>query len=96
VCGFNAHLLGDVCEEADLHTASKMQTLAKSGHCALARANHVFGTDEKRIRTKNMVIDKSNNALGLFLYKIADCARTAFRPSNIATLQPGSRIHFAM
>jgi hypothetical protein len=24
-----------------------------------ARANHVFGTDEKRIRTKNMVMDKS-------------------------------------
>jgi hypothetical protein len=22
------------------------------GHCALARANPVFGTDEKRIRTK--------------------------------------------
>jgi hypothetical protein len=24
------------------------------------RANHVFGMDEKRIRTKNMVIGKSN------------------------------------
>jgi len=33
-------------------------------HCALARANHVFGTDEKRIRTKNMVMDKSKGGLG--------------------------------
>jgi hypothetical protein len=32
-----------------------------SGHCALARANRVFGTDEKRIRTKNTVTDKSNS-----------------------------------
>jgi len=30
-----------------------------------ARANHVFGTDEKRIRTKNMVMDKNNYGLGL-------------------------------
>ena len=28
------------------------------------RANHVFGTDEKRIRTKYMVMDKSNHGLG--------------------------------
>jgi hypothetical protein len=56
---------------------------AKSGHCALARANHVFGTDEKRIRTKDMVMDKSNHGLGLLLSKIADCARTAFRPCAI-------------
>jgi hypothetical protein len=26
--------------------------VSASGHCALARANRVFGTDEKRIRTK--------------------------------------------
>jgi hypothetical protein len=30
------------------------------------RANPVFGTDEKRIRTKNRVMDKSNNGLGVF------------------------------
>jgi len=36
-----------------------------SGRCALARANHVFGTDEKRIRTKYMVMDKSNYGSGL-------------------------------
>jgi hypothetical protein len=60
-----------------------MQTLVESGHCALARANHVFGTDEKRIRTKNTVIDKSNNGLGLFLYKIVDCVRMAFYPRAI-------------
>jgi hypothetical protein len=35
------------------------------GHCALARANHVFGTDEKRIRTKNMVMDRGNGGLGI-------------------------------
>jgi len=27
--------------------------------CALARANRVFRTDEKRIRTENTVMDKS-------------------------------------
>jgi len=47
------------------------------------RANRDFGTDEKRIRTKITVMDKSNNGLGLFLYKIADCARTVFRPCAI-------------
>jgi hypothetical protein len=29
------------------------------------RANHVFGTDEKRIRTKNTVMNKTNDSLGL-------------------------------
>ncbi|MBI5911390.1 MAG: hypothetical protein HY848_15745 [Betaproteobacteria bacterium] len=29
-----------------------------------ARANLVFGTDEKRIRTKITVMDKSNNGFG--------------------------------
>jgi len=47
------------------------------------RANRDFGTDEKRIRTKITVMDKSNNGLGLFLYKIADCVRTAFRACAI-------------
>jgi hypothetical protein len=40
------------------------------GHCALARANHVFRTDEKRIRTENTVFDKSKGGLGWLLYKI--------------------------
>jgi hypothetical protein len=35
------------------------------------RANRDFGADEKRIRTKITVMDKSNNGVGLFLYKIA-------------------------
>jgi len=35
------------------------------------------------IRTKNMVMDKSNNSLGLFLYKIVDCAWMAFHPCAI-------------
>jgi hypothetical protein len=47
------------------------------------RANRDFGADKKRIRTKITVMDKSNNGLGLFLYKIADCVRTAFRPYAI-------------
>jgi hypothetical protein len=47
-----------------------------------ARANRAFGTD-KNILTKSTVMDKSNNGLGLFLYKIADCVRTAFRPCAI-------------
>jgi hypothetical protein len=56
---------------------------AINGHCALTRANRVFGTDKKHIRTKNTVMDKSNNGLRLLLYKIADCVRTAFRPHAI-------------
>jgi hypothetical protein len=77
-----------------------MLSHAKSGHCALARANRVFCTDKKRIRTENTVTTKSNNGLGLSLYEIADCARMAFssvrnrrsartasRPRKIATLQ---------
>jgi hypothetical protein len=41
------------------------------------RANRVFGTDEKRIRTENTVIGKSKDGMR-FLYKIADCARIRF------------------
>jgi hypothetical protein len=68
------------------------------------RANPVFRTDEKHIRSENRVMDKSNNGLGLVFYKIADCARmcfssvrdrrsarTAFRPRKIATLQQQGR-----
>jgi len=69
----------------------------RSGHCALARANRVFGTDEKRIRTKNTV--RVNTKQGVrVLYKIVDSARmcfssvryrrsarTASRPRSIAT-----------
>jgi len=69
-------------KEADPYMASQFSTHAKSGHCALARANHVFGTDEKRIRTKNMVMDKSNYGLGLLLPKIADCVRIRFSSAH--------------
>ncbi len=61
-----------------------MPSHAKSGRCALARANRVFRTDEKRIRTENTVMDRSDNGLGLLqLHKIVDCVRTAFRPCAI-------------
>ena len=65
-----------------------------------ARANPVFGTDEKRIRPENTVIDKNKDSLGLLLYKIVDCvrmcfssvrnqrsARTASRPRNVVALR---------
>jgi hypothetical protein len=48
------------------------------GTCALARANHVFGADEKRIRTKNMVMEKGNTGLESLFSKIADCVRMRF------------------
>jgi len=61
-----------------------------------ARANRVFCTDEKRIRTENTVIVNTKQAVGV-LFKIVDCvrmrfssarnrrpARTASRPRNIA------------
>ena len=63
-----------------------------------ARANHVFGTDEKHIRTEIMVIDNSNNGLGLLLYRIVYCARTASRPRNkrnSARMQSVSTIQIA-
>jgi hypothetical protein len=36
-----------------------------------ARANRVFGTDEKRIRTKYTVMDKIDGSIGV-LFKIDD------------------------
>jgi hypothetical protein len=42
-----------------------------------ARANRVFCTDEKRIRTENTVIVNSKDSAGV-LYKIVDCARMRF------------------
>jgi len=47
------------------------------------RANRDFFTDEKHIRKEITVMDKSKTRLGLSLSKIADCARTAFRPRTI-------------
>jgi hypothetical protein len=47
--------------------------------CAL-RANRVFGTDKKHIRTKNAVIDKNKDSTQ-GLYKIVANARMAFHPS---------------
>jgi hypothetical protein len=38
------------------------------------RANRVFGTDEKHIRTENMVMDKNNNGLGSLLSKFDRCS----------------------
>jgi hypothetical protein len=42
-----------------------------------ARANRVFCTDEKRIRTENTVMFNTKQGVG-FLYKIADCVRMCF------------------
>jgi hypothetical protein len=68
---------------------------------ARSRAPTVFLVRIKNIRTKNTVMVKSKNGLGLFSYDPVDCARTAFRPRNIATLQqrgarfksPGTKNH---
>jgi hypothetical protein len=71
----------------------------RAANLRATRANHVFCTDEKRIRTENMVMVNTKHYLGV-LYKIVDCARMCFssvrsrrsartvsRPRNIATLQ---------
>jgi len=47
------------------------------------RANRVFYTDKKRIRTENTVTVNTKQGVGV-LYKIADCVRTGFCPRNIA------------
>jgi len=49
-----------------------MPSHAKSGYCALARANHDFCTDKERIRTEIAVMDESKAGLGWLLYKIDD------------------------
>jgi hypothetical protein len=43
-----------------------------------ARANRAFCMDEKRIHTESTVMNKSNDGLGLSLYKITDCVRMSF------------------
>jgi len=53
-----------------------------------ARANRVFCTDKKRIRTENTVIVNTKHGVMVF-YKIADCARPVSCPRKIATLQLG-------
>jgi len=47
------------------------------------RANRVLVTDEKRIRNKNAVMEKSMHGAGVLLSKIADRVRTASRPYAI-------------
>jgi len=49
------------------------------------RANLVSGTDEKRIRTRNKVMDKSKGGLVWLLSEILDRARTGRRPRKVAT-----------
>jgi hypothetical protein len=46
------------------------------------RANRVFRTDEKRIRSENTVTDKSKGSVGV-LSKIPDCVRTDLGPRAI-------------
>jgi hypothetical protein len=50
------------------------------------RANHVFYPDEKRIRTKNAVMNKAKSNWVWFFYKIADCVRTG--ASSAQALEP--------
>ena len=68
----------------EAHPAQTVQVL-RVGYCRAqradlraARANRGFGTDEKHIRTKTVVMDKSKDGLDLLLSKIVDCARMCF------------------
>jgi hypothetical protein len=70
-------------KKADSHGWSPARNVIDKRPLRAPRANPVFYTDEKRIRIENRVIDKSNNGVGLFLSKIADCVRTASRPRAI-------------
>ena len=49
---------------------------------ARSRAPTLFLVRIKTIRTKNTVLDKSNNGLGLLLSKIADCVRMCFSSAH--------------
>src|SRR3990167_5959465 len=64
-----------------------MPSQAKSGHCALARANRVFCTDKKHIRTENAVMDKSKSGLGGFLKKVGRLRRVVFFPRPKPTIR---------
>jgi hypothetical protein len=50
------------------------------------RANHVFGTDEKRIRTENTVIDKSSQGLGFHTRSPIARGRAAGRASSFTAV----------
>jgi hypothetical protein len=55
------------------------------------RANHVFGTDEKRIRTENMVMGKSNHDLGSrFIQDRRLCADVLFIRAQSAIRADGA------
>jgi hypothetical protein len=64
-----------------------MPSNAKNRHCALARANRAFGTDEKRIRTKSTVMDKSKGGLGVAFIQVLK----ASRPRKIEALPQRGR-----
>jgi len=57
---------------------------------ARSRAPTVFLLRIETIRSKNTVMVKTKDSLGLFLYKIADRARIAFYPCTIG--DPRGRI----
>jgi len=52
--------------------------IAVKERCALSRANRVFRTDEKHIRTKNTVMDETLDSLSGFFSEILDGARMCF------------------
>jgi len=52
------------------------------GHCALARANRVFCTDKKRIRTENTVM-KKRPVWGGFYIRSSISRGCAFHPREI-------------
>ena len=56
------------------------------------RANHVFGTDEKRIRTKNTVMNKGNCGVGLiFIQDRRLCADRSWFARNRRSARTGRR-----
>jgi hypothetical protein len=57
-----------------------------AGALARYRAPTAFSARIKNIRPENAVSVSTKDGIGV-LFKIADCARTAFRPRNIAVLQ---------
>jgi hypothetical protein len=71
-CAFHPRAIGDPRGRAAVR-ASYIATarsilrrlpISASGHCALARANRVFCTDEKRIRTENTVLVNAKHGAG--------------------------------
>ncbi len=91
---------GRASRDAAVRAGRPLPSIMNEQPLRALRANRVFCTDEKRIRTNSTVLDKPKNFPALLFSKILECARmrfssvrirgsarTVLRPRNILTSQ---------